>query len=192
VGSSEIASLWPRDRPNSPRSIGKGLAPRSSLCRMGVGRSGLTRAFVSVGFTFVGVGVLPFIGIASRSPSSQNFYLIATAVGFVLLGVAFWAWLKTWSTSEDADPRTRIVSRLFAGACLVLGVAYLGLVNEVIQLHRQVPHVGLRRQLVSDVLSLGGFCLAAVGFWMASLMPQSRDSQSHSEEPEPTLSSTGR
>jgi hypothetical protein len=161
------------------------------VCPMGVATSGLTRTFVSVGFTLVGVGVLPFIGIASPSQSSQNFYWIATAVGFVLLGVAFWAWLKIWSTPE-ADPRMRIVFRLFAVTCLVLGVAYLGLMNELIHLHRQAPHAGLRRQVVSDVMSLGGFCLAAVGFWMASLIPKSRDTRAQPEEPEPTLSGVRR
>jgi hypothetical protein len=158
---------------------------------VGIGRSGLARLLVGVGFFLVGIGNLAWVGLDSPSPSSEDFFWIGTAVGFVLLGVAFWAWLKTLSATENADPRMRMVLRLFAIACLVLGVAYLGLVNELLQLHRKGFHAGLRRQAVSYALSLGGFCGAAVGFWMASVMHQSRDAQIKQEVVEPTRSGMG-
>jgi hypothetical protein len=154
-------------------------------------RSSLTVLLVSIGFTLVGVGVLLLLGFGSTSPSNQNFYWIATAVGFALLGLAFGAWLKTLSTTQ-ADPRMRMVFRLFALACLVLGVAYVGLVNELIQLHRQAHHWGLRWQAISDALSMGGFLLAGVGFWIASLVPRSLDAQLLPGEDEPTRSGTAR
>jgi uncharacterized membrane protein YbhN (UPF0104 family) len=159
---------------------------------MGLGRSGLARFLVGLGFTLVGVGNLVWVGLDSPSPSSANFFWIVTAVGFVLLGVALWAWLKTLSTAESTDPRMRIVLRLCASACLVLGIAYLGLVNELIQLDRRGFHSGVRRQAVSYALSLGGFCLAAVGFLMVSVMLQSHRPQLRQEEVvEPARSDTG-
>ncbi len=65
----------------------------------------------------------------------------------------------------------RPVLRLVALACLVLGVAYVGLINEFIELDRQLHHSGLQRQLFSYGLSLVGFCVAAFGFGMAARHP---------------------
>src|SRR5580704_10034207 len=94
-----------------PRCHAKGVALRASLCTMGLGRSGLARGLVSAGFTLVGVGNVVWVGLDSPYPLSENFFWIVTAVGFVLLGVAFRAWLKTLSKAENADPRMRIVFR---------------------------------------------------------------------------------
>jgi hypothetical protein len=59
--------------------------------------------------------------------------------------------------------------RLVALACLVFGVAYVGLINELIELHRtKLYHSGLRRQLLSYGLPLVGFCVAAFGFGTAA------------------------
>ena len=57
-----------------------------------------------------------------------------------------------------------------AGACLVLGVAYVGLVNELIELHRRLHHPVLEpsRQAVAYGLSLVGFASASLGFGSAA------------------------
>ncbi len=62
----------------------------------------------------------------------------------------------------------RRVLRLVALACLVLGIAYGGLINEFIELQRHIQHGGLRRQLLSYGLTLLGFCIASLGFWTAA------------------------
>lgn len=100
-----------------------------------------------------------------------------TAIGYALFGVASWAWLNNLFKTRNAQPGMRIVLRLVALACLVLGVAYVGLFNELIGLHRH-PHVGLRMQGVSYLLSMIGFCLTALGFWIAGRgMGSDADSQ---------------
>jgi hypothetical protein len=78
-----------------------------------------------------------------------------------------------------------LVLRLVAIACLVLGVAYVGLINEVIELHRQPHHSGLRLQLLSYGLPLVGFCLAASGFWTTARVSDAGSSV-ESREMEPT------
>ena len=85
----------------------------------------------------------------------------------------------------------RWVLRLVALACLVLGVAYAGLINEIIDLHRQLHHVGLRRQLLSYGLSLFGFCIASLGFWTTASVveagaPTSEDETAEFSEVETT------
>ena len=62
----------------------------------------------------------------------------------------------------------RRVLRLVALACLVLGIAYMGLVNELVEVHRQLDHAQLRRQLVIYGLPLLGYCIASLGFWTAA------------------------
>jgi hypothetical protein len=127
----------------------------------------LAKLLVGLGFILVGVGPLPlFVGLLSESPRSENFYWIVTAFGYGLLGVASWVWLNTLFKTTNGHPGMRLVLRLVALACLVLGVAYLGLLNELIELHRHL-HVGLRREGVSYLLSMFGFCLTALGFWIA-------------------------
>jgi len=80
----------------------------------------------------------------------------------------------------------RRVLRLFALACLLLGVAYLGFVNELIHIYRQPVHFGLRYEVISDSLYIVGFCLAAFGFWTAASVVETGASlsvQSPEEEP---------
>ena len=103
---------------------------------------------------------------SASAPGTRSFYWIATAFGYALLGVASWAWLNNLFKTKDGHPGMRLVLWLVALACLVLGVAYLGLFYELIEIHRH-PHVGLRRQGVSYLLSMIGFCLTALGFWIA-------------------------
>jgi hypothetical protein len=79
----------------------------------------------------------------------------------------------------------RWVLRLVALACLVLGFAFGGLINEVIELHRQSHHSGLGRQLLSYGLPLVGFCVAALGFWTTARVSDAGSSV-ESREVEPT------
>jgi hypothetical protein len=126
------------------------------------------RVLVLLGFVLVAGGQLPPLGVSSFSPSSFDFYLIVSAVGYVLLGWASWVWLTALSRKGEGRTGMRSVLRLVALACLVLGVAYVGLINEVIEIHRRLHHVGLRRQLLSYGLPLVGFCVAAFGFGTAA------------------------
>ena len=128
----------------------------------------MQRVLVLLGFLLVAGGQLGPLGFASLSPHDYDFYLIVSAVGYVLLGWASWAWLTALSRTREGRIGMRWVLRLVAVACLVLGVAYVGLINEVIELHRQHHHYGLRRQLVSYGLPLVGFCVAAFGFGTAA------------------------
>ncbi|MGD0379710.1 MAG: hypothetical protein ABSC30_06965 [Acidimicrobiales bacterium] len=152
----------------------------------------LAKILVGLGFILVGVGPLPlFLALSSEFPGSENFYWIVTAFGYALLGVASWAWLNNLFKTKDAYPGMRLVLWLVALACLVLGVAYLGLFNELIEAHRH-PHVGLRRQGVSDLLSMIGFCLTALGFWIAGRVVGSDEgSQQASGKPTPIATTSG-
>jgi hypothetical protein len=128
----------------------------------------LQRVLVLLGFLLVAVGQLAPLGFVSFSPHSYDFFWIVSALGYVLLGSASWAWLTALSRTREGGIGMRWVLRLVALACLVLGIAYVGLINEVIELHRQLHHAGLRRQLLSYGLPLVGFCVAAFGFGTAA------------------------
>jgi len=143
------------------------------------------RVLVLLGFLLVAGGQLPPLGILSFSPHSYHFYLIVSAFGYVLLGWASWAWLTALSRTREGRTGMRWVLRLVALACLVLGIAYVGLINEVIELHRQLHHSGLRRQLLSYGLPLVGFCVAALGFGTAARVSHAGSSV-ESGEMEPT------
>ena len=115
---------------------------------------------------------------------------IVSAFGYALLGVASWAWLTNLFKAKDGHPGMRLVLSLVALACLVLGVAYLGLLNELIEVHRHF-HIGLRRQGVSYVSSMIGFCLTALGFWIAGrVLSPDADSQHARSTPTPPLATT--
>lgn len=153
----------------------------------------LAKTLVGLGFILVGVGPLPlFLGLNSESPRSENFYWIVTAFGYGLLGVASWVWLNNLFKTKNGHPGIRLVLRLVALACLVLGVAYLGLLNELIELHRRL-HVGLRRQGVSYLLSMIGFCFTALGFWIAGrVLGSDPGSQHERSEPTPLATTSSR
>jgi len=152
----------------------------------------LAKILVGLGFILVGVGPIPlFIGLDSVSPRSENFYWIVTAFGYGLLGVASWVWLNNLFKTENGHPGMRLVLRLVAVACLVLGVAYVGLFNELIEIHRRFSHQGLRRQAVSYALSMIGFCLAALGFWIAGRVLGSTTGSQHASSKPTPLTTTG-
>lgn len=137
---------------------------------------GVQRVLVLLGFLLVAGGQLAPLGFVSFSPHSYDFFWIVSAVGYVLLGSASWVWLTALSRTREGRIGMRWVLRLVALACLVLGIAYIGLINEVIELHRQLHHAGLRRQLLSYGLPLLGFCIASLGFWTTASVSEERSS----------------
>jgi hypothetical protein len=149
---------------------------------------GLAKVLVGLGFVLEGVAPLPlYLALTSANPADRDFYWIASAVGFALLGAASWAWMSRLSRTENRDPGMRLVLWIFAIACLVLGVAYLGFLNELREFYQQAQHPGLRRAVISDSLSLFGFCLAALGFWCAGRTLKSPpDSRRTGVEPTPS------
>jgi hypothetical protein len=142
------------------------------------GTLGVQRVLVLLGFLLVAGGQLPPLGFASLSPTGYEVFWILSAVGYALLGWASWAWLTALSHTREGRIGMRWVLRLVALACLVLGVAYAGLIDVVIDLQRQLHHVGLRRQLLSYGLSLVGFCVAALGFWTTASVVEAASSLS--------------
>lgn len=150
------------------------------------------RILVSLGFVLVGVGGLPLLAYASISAGDQDFFWIVTAAGYGVLAWASSEWLAALSKRRhDVSGMPRAL-RLFAVACLLLGIAYLGFVNEFIALHRHHT-VGIRYQALSDALSLVGFVLAALGFWttahaVGSEVSTSEDVPGQSRQMEPTTS----
>jgi len=96
---------------------------------------GVQRVLVLLGFLLVAGGQLPLLGIASFSPHDLDFYLIVSALGYVLLGWASWAWLTALSRTRESRTGMLWVLRVVALACLVLGIAHVGLINELIELH---------------------------------------------------------
>ncbi len=124
----------------------------------------------------------------SISTTDQDFFWVVTAVGFAVLAWASWAWLSALTKQRGDVSRMRPVLRLFALACLLLGIAYLGLINEVVHIYRQGHHYGLRYEAISDFLSILGFCLAALGFWTAAGLVEAGSSlAAESREVEPTI-----
>lgn len=153
---------------------------------------GLQRVLVCLGFVMVGVGNLPLLTLASPSSNDEFFYLIVSAIGYAVLAWASWAWLTALSKRQDGASGMRRVLRLFALACLLLGIAYLGLIDEVVHSYLQPSHFGLRAVAISDFLSILGFCLAALGFWTVANVVESGPSPSQNEtvesaEVEPTV-----
>jgi hypothetical protein len=148
------------------------------------------RVLVSLGFVLVGVGGLPLLAYGSISAGDQDFFWIVTALGYGVLAWASSAWLGALSKRPEEASGMHRALRLFALACLLLGVAYLGLINEVIALHRHHT-VGIRYQVISDALSLLGFAMAASGFWttadaVGTEEPTSKDGTRESRQMEPT------
>jgi len=136
----------------------------------------LQRILVFLGFLLVGSGNLPFVGVSDAiSTNSYDFYLIVTFVGFALFGFASWAWLLALSRRQGGFREMRIALRLFAVACLVSGAAYLGLVNELVDVYRRLHHVGVRTQAIAYGLTILGFCVTALGFWTAARAAGSKE-----------------
>jgi hypothetical protein len=154
----------------------------NSLLGMRSSVPGVQRVLVLLGFLLVAAGQLPPLGFVSFSPHNYDFFWIVSAVGYALLGCASWAWLTALSRSREGGTEMHKVLMLVAIACLVLGVAYAGLINEVIELHRQAHHSGLRRELLSYGLPFVGFWWAAAGFWGASRNSRNLDSTTSTME----------
>jgi len=122
---------------------------------------------VLVGFLLVGVSNIPLVGPDYFQAASQNFYWVATGVGFVLLGVGSWMWLLTLSHRIEGQSELSRVLLVFAVASLVLGIANLGLINEAVDVYRRGFHA-VRHLLLSESLSVFGFAVVALGFWSAA------------------------
>ena len=123
------------------------------------------KALISLGIVLVSAGGLPNLAFFSLFQSSFDFYWIVTAIGYLVLAWALWVWMSALSEKKTGLIGMRRVFLLFAVACSVLGIAYLGLINELIDLHRQAHDLGLRVQAISDGLCIVGFGMATFGFW---------------------------
>ena len=132
---------------------GRAPCPRIAFLGMKSSKPDLQRVLVLLGFLLVAGANYLRLG-SLLSPPGYAFFWIVSAVGYVLLGWASWAWLTALSRTREGRTGMRWVLRLVALACLVLGVAYAGLINEIIDLHRQLHHVGLRRQLQLRAIAL--------------------------------------
>jgi len=125
------------------------------------------RATVALGFLSVAAGQLPFLGLISLSSGSESFFWVVSALGWVTFGGFSWVWLSALSRSRGRREDMRWALSLIAVACLFLGVAYAGLINELIEVHHRF-HGGIKRQAFAYGLPLLGFCLASVGFGSAA------------------------
>lgn len=128
------------------------------------------RVMVFCGFSLAGaVGIVMLVARAGPQIiwRDQVVFWIATGVGLVLFGWASSAWLALLAR-RNAQPGIRKVLRLFSLACVASGLAYLGILNELHDLHLIFnPISGLTLQITVDSMSLVGYCLAGVGFWSA-------------------------
>jgi hypothetical protein len=131
----------------------------------------LPKMLVLLGFTLAGCAGLTQFGVWIP-PAGQIFEVIATTLGFTVLGFASWAWLRTLER-RPGSAEIRLPLRLFALGCLVLGVAYLGEVRTLYEMHGQEFHPGLRYFTLNVGASVIGFGMAAVGFWLASMKMKS-------------------
>lgn len=141
----------------------------------------IPKVLVSIGFLAVGGGNLSLVGISATSPGG-DFFLVVSAVGYAGLAFASWVLLSMLSRSANGIPGIRRVLRLFSLASLVLGVAYIGLINEVIRFYRATPHFGFRYLAASVFLPLVGFVVAAVGFLTAARQVLPKSERALSEE----------
>jgi len=158
---------------------------------MGSNKVTSPQLLVALGFILVAVGIL----MASPIPLSfgtvsgvtgEHFYWIACGLGDLLFGAGLWIWLDQPPRTTGGSGRFRLACRLFSVACLVLGVAYVGLLNELLTLHDHLRyHWGLRRQGLFDIVSMAGFCLAAVGLWIAGMAPRPHEARQEDEAHEP-------
>ena len=139
------------------------------------------KVLVPLGFVLVGFGGLILLGYRSVTPGATYTFRIVTSIGYCVLAWASWSWLQTLSRRRDGSLGMRRVLRLFAVACFLLGVAYVGSLNGGIDLYRLPGGIGARGVMASDALSLLGFVLAAVGFWTAGSIVEPRVSSQTGE-----------
>ena len=86
----------------------------------------------------------------------------------------------------------RRVLRLFAAASLLLGLAFLGAINDVFHFNLHERHFGLNAAEVSYLLYLFGFCVAALGFWLTGSVVESARPPESDPEIEPLVPSADR
>jgi hypothetical protein len=159
-------------------------------------RVGVTRVLVLIGFLIaaIGFGVLSLLVLPDSW--SWNSYetsvltgLLATALFCALFGWAFWLWLPGLGESYGALSDQRRALQIFAGATLLLTVAYAAESYRIIQLLLHTPFEGRTDEVAAAGYSvvLLGFGTAAVGFWATSTAMRSdgRDGQAGIRGPFP-------
>jgi hypothetical protein len=144
----------------------------------------LPSGLVLAGFALVDLSTIGWMS-GFVFESSYEFQEIVTMIGFVVLALASAALLHALSRATAHLPGIRLVLRLFAAGYLLMGVAYLSSIHYLAEFHRETHslHFALRDLVVSNALSLLGFCVVAAGFWLAARNIKRPADNSGSPEP---------
>ena len=98
---------------------------------------------------------------------------IAPSLAYCLVGVGWWQWIPASDATDATRTAMRRASRVLAAASGTVALGYLAAFYGSLRWRYVVgnsnfylPH--FRLEVASQLSSGVGFCLAAVGFWIAS------------------------
>jgi len=133
-------------------------------------------ALVAAGFIMVLVATVGwFFVVETNDPLWRQF--LSTVAPPVAYGLIGWAWWQ-WSGFARAHPATldvfRRSSRAMAAASLLLSVIYFDSLYRMVRFHLDHPgtYAHFRSGVATNAGEALGFCLAALGFWLASSGPR--------------------
>jgi len=127
--------------------------------------------FVMVLFATVGW----FFVVETNDPLWRQFLLtVAPPVAYGLIGWAWWQWSGLAEAHSAALELFRRSSRAMAAASLLLSVVYFDSLYRMVRFHLDHPgtYAHFRSGVVTNAVEALGFCLAALGFWIASSRPR--------------------
>jgi hypothetical protein len=134
--------------------------------------SGIGR-LVLAGFVTVFVGTVGNMIASPRLTQAESVYLLAIPVGLGFVGWAAWQWSSIMHMDSAIRPPVRRSLRAVALGAAVLAVGYGAITIHWIRIAVHPNSTIYRGQVLIGSLGLCvvGFCLAAVGFWIASNGP---------------------
>jgi hypothetical protein len=142
---------------------------------MRTGALRVTHALLLAGFILVLVGAAGwFYAVETDDPLWQQFlWNVAPPVAYGLVGWAWWQWADFAAANPIAVNLLRRTSRTIAVASFALSIVYFDSLYRIVHFH--LDHPGTYAHVLSGVATNAvealGFCLAALGFWLASSTP---------------------
>ena len=124
-----------------------------------------------------------FFVVETSEPLWQQLPMYAApAVAYGLIGWAWWQWADFAGGHPAALRVFRRSSRTMAAASLILSLVYFDSLYRMVRFHLDQPggYAHFRSGVATDAIEGLGFCLAALGFWLAS-SGRSRTLHSHGD-----------
>jgi len=129
------------------------------------------RTLIVLGYLGVVAATAAWIVASPGLNAAGQISSILTTVGYGLAGLAWWQWSAAIVTDGLPTRSLRRPSRTMAAGSIVLTVAFAAITENNIRFH-VANHIAYqqhyRLSVAGDLSFVVGFCLAAVGFWLAS------------------------